>query len=95
MKVINLKDGTPHYQGNPGYIPPHALVTAGREHGSVSAIARPMTQQPGREHGNENEDEPEPGTGTESEPNSLPDEAPAVEPEDLDGNKAGLGTRPA
>lgn len=94
MKVMNLKDGTPHYQGNPGYVTPQASAALTLKRGSVSAI-RPLAQQPGREYDNEDDDGLDPGTGTESEPNSLPDEAPAVEPEDFDGNKAEMDTRQA
>ncbi len=93
MKVMNLKDGTPHYQGNPGYVAPQASAAVNPTQGSVSVIRRPLAQQPGREHGNEHDDDLDPGTGTESEPASLPDEAPPVEPEDFDGNKSRMDTR--
>lgn len=89
MKVMNLKDGTPHYQGNPGYVAPQTPDAPSSRQGSVTAIKRPLAQQPGREH----DDGLDPGTGTESEPTSLPDEAPPVEPEDFDGNKGGMDTR--
>jgi hypothetical protein len=45
---------------------------------------------PGEDRGDEEDDGLDPGTGTESEPNSLPDEAPPVESEDFDGNRAAL-----
>lgn len=93
MKVVNLKDGTPHYQGNPGYVAPQASAAPDPRQGSVSAIRRPLAQQPGRELGNEHDDGLDPGSGTENEPTSLPDEAPPVEPEDFDGNKAAMDTR--
>ncbi|XXF07196.1 hypothetical protein J3Q00_14210 [Pseudomonas sp. D2-3] len=89
---MNLKDGTPHYQGNPGYVAPQAAATPTRL-GSVSAIRRPLAQQPGRDHADEDDEGLDPGTGTDSEPTSLPDEAPPVEPEDFDGNKAAMDTR--
>ncbi len=93
MKVMNLKDGTSHYQGNPDYVAPQAPDAPISRQGSVTAIKRPLAQQPGREHGTEDDDGLDPGTGTESEPTSLPDEAPPVEPEDFDGNKRGMDTR--
>lgn len=93
MKVMNLKDGTPHYQGNPGYVAPQTPDAPSSMLGSVTAIKRPLAQQPGREHDTEDDDGLDPGTGTESEPTSLPDEAPPVEPEDFDGNKGGMDTR--
>lgn len=90
MKVMNLKDGTPHYQGNPGYVAPPAAAAPRPKLGSLIAFRQPQAQQPGRAHG---DDEGDPGTGTESEPTSLPDEAPPVEPEDFDGNKAAMAAR--
>lgn len=90
MKVMNLKDGTPHYQGNPGYVAPQAPDAPIPKQGSVTAIKRPLAQQPGRERGTEDNDRMD--HGTESEPKSLPEEAPPAEPEDFDGNKAGRDT---
>ncbi|WP_139207421.1 hypothetical protein [Phytopseudomonas flavescens] len=59
----------------------------------MSAVRQPMAQQPGRDHANEDDEGLDPGT--DSEPTSLPDEAPPVEPEDFDGNKAAMDPRQA
>ncbi|KIQ06508.1 MULTISPECIES: hypothetical protein [Pseudomonas] len=97
MKVINLKDGTAHYQGNPGYAAPKAFADGSRQQWQLQAVGQThmQMQRPGEELGDEEDEELDPGTGTESEPTSLPDEAPAVEPEDFDGNRSELDIKRA
>lgn len=95
MKVVNLKDGTAHYQGNSGYNAPKAFEDGSRQQWQLQAVVQTQMQRPGEDLGDEEDEELDPGTGTESEPTSLPDEAPAVEPEDFDGNRSALDIKRA
>lgn len=91
MKVINLKDGTAHYQGNPGFVAPHAFEDGNREQ-AQDTMNQVQAQRPGDDDGDYDDEGLDPDKDDQNDPSLLPDEAPAVEPED-DTNRSALGIK--
>lgn len=85
MNVKSIRDDLGQFQALPANASPNGFANG--YHSQEPRSIAGQTQQPGPDD-DQDDGYLDPDTGTETDPSELPDEAPAVEPEDTPGDKA-------